>query len=75
MLNICLRRFVADLLARRTGFIPQAVHMRSVVVKVTLSQVLRFFAVSIIPSVFLAHSFTSSATGNVANTQQTPVIH
>jgi len=59
MLNICLR----------TGFIPQAVHMRSVVVKVALRQVLRLFAVSIIPSVFHAHSLTSSATGNVGNTQ------
>ena len=75
MLNICLRRLVTDLLARKRGFIPQAVHMRSVVVKVAQRQVLRLFAVSIIPSVFHAHSFTNSATDNVANTQQTIVIH
>jgi len=75
MLNICLKSLVTDLLARRTGFIPKAVHMGSVVVKVALRQILRLFAVSIILTVFHAHSFTNSATGNVANTKHTLVIH
>ena len=72
MLHICLRRLVTDLLARRTGFIPQAVHMRSVVVKMALRQVLRLFAVSIGVSCSFLYKLRN---WQVANTQQTVVIH